>query len=242
MKLSKRLQAIANFIPSNSIVADIGTDHGYIPLYLIENQISKLVIASDVSQGSLNKTINYIHELRLQDKIIPRLGDGIQVIKPFEVDTVVMAGMGGLLIRDIMENDKSLTNSINCFVLQPMIASKELREYLINNNFKIMDEDLVKEENKYYEILFVKKGKECIDKEIYYEIGKNIVYNKHPLVREYIEYKIDYATKIMINLENETSEKSQARYEELSKLISQYKEVLEDIESQRDNKNSRRFC
>ncbi|WFA09564.1 class I SAM-dependent methyltransferase [Tissierella sp. Yu-01] len=231
MKMSNRLQAIANLIPKNSIVADIGTDHGYIPLYLIENKISKKVIASDISQGSLNKTISYIKELNLTNMVIPRLGDGLEIIKPFEVDTVIIAGMGGLLIKDILSKDMNLTNSITNFILQPMVASKELREYLYNNNFKIIDEDLVKEDEKYYEIIFAKRGVDLADKDIYYESGKKLIEKKHPLLKEFIESKITKESNIMNNLKDIDTEKSKERFEEIKKTISDYEEVLREIES-----------
>jgi len=230
MKLSNRLQAIANFIPKNSLVGDIGTDHGYIPMHLIENGISKKVIASDVSQGSLNKTISYIHDLNYNEKVIARLGDGLECFKPFEIDTVVIAGMGGLLIRDILNKDINLTNTITNFILQPMVASNDLREYLCKNNFEIVDEDLVKEDDKYYEIIFAKKGKENIDKEIYYEISKLIIGKRHPLLKEFIEHKIKLSTSILNNLEDKTSDKSRIRYDELNKIIHDYQEVLLTIE------------
>ena len=92
MRLSERLKAIANFVPSNSIVADIGTDHGYIPVYLIENKISKKVIGTDISKGSLDKIIEYVKQMGFEDKIDTRLGDGLEVIKPYEIDTVIIAG------------------------------------------------------------------------------------------------------------------------------------------------------
>lgn len=230
MKLSERMMSIVKYVPVNSIVADIGTDHGYIPIYLIENNISKLVIAADVSKGSLNKTIVGIEEMKLQEKIYPRLGDGLQVIKPFEVDTVVIAGMGGLLIKDILDKDIKITSSITNFILQPNIAVKELREYLLSNGFTICDEDLVKEDGKYYEIIFAKKGIEIIREEIYYDISPILIRKKHHLLKEYIEYKINSNQAIMETLEsNKSSEKSMERYEELKDLNLKYEEILSSI-------------
>ena len=229
-KLSERLYAITKFVARNSIVADIGTDHGQIPMYLIENNISKRVIASDISQGSLNKTINYIKELKVSDKIIARLGDGLEIIKPFEVDTVIIAGMGGLLIRDILSKDIELTNSITNFILQPMVATKELREYLYNNNFKIIDEELVLEDNKYYEIIYAKRGKDIVEKEIYYEIGKKIIEKNHPMLKSFIEYKINKQSSIIKELTGINTDKGKIRLEEIEGLISQYKEVLKIVE------------
>lgn len=230
MKLSERMISIAKYVPVNSIVADIGTDHGYIPIYLVENNISKLVIAADVSKGSLNKTIIGIEEMKLQERIYPRLGDGLQVLKPFEVDTVAIAGMGGLLIKDILDKDKNITNSINNFILQPNIAVKELREYLLSNGFTICDEDLVKEDGKYYEIIFAKKGIEPIREDIYYDVSPILIRKKHELLKEYIEHKINSNQAIMKTLEsNKLSEKCLERYEELKDLNLKYEEILSSI-------------
>lgn len=231
MKLSDRLMTIANLVSKNSIVADIGTDHGYIPVHLIENNISKKVIGTDISKGSLDKIIEVVKELGYESLIDTRLGNGLEVIKPFEVDTLIIAGMGGLLICDILDKDKKVSNSITNFILQPMVASKELREYLIENNFEILKEELVKEENKYYEIIYAKKGKSYIENRIDYEISPILISNKHPLLKEFIENKVNIAESIKKELEGIDSEKSQERYLELSNTIAEYREVLENIES-----------
>lgn len=230
MKLSNRLQEIVSLIPQNSIVGDIGTDHGYIPVYLIKNNISKYIIATDISQGSLNKAINYVKELQLEEKIETRLGNGLEILKPFEIDTVIIAGMGGLLIKEILEKNQELTNSITNFIFQPMIASRELREFLINNKFKIITESLAKEDDKFYEIIYAKKGLDIIDKDIYLEIGKSLISNKHPFLKEFLEYKIQGASNIIKDLEGISSEKGRTRYEELLSKVSEYKEVLNEIE------------
>ncbi|NLV89326.1 MAG: SAM-dependent methyltransferase [Tissierellia bacterium] len=231
MKLSNRLMAIANFVPKNSIVADIGTDHGYIPVYLVENNISKKVIGTDISKGSLDKIIEYIKNLNLEHKIDARLGDGLEVIKPYEIDTVIIAGMGGLLIRDILEKDKEVTDSIVNFILQPMVAAKELREYLVENSFEIIKEELVKEDNKYYEIILAKKGKSYIDKEIYYEISHLLIKEKHPLLKELTQFRLRELEKIAEDIKDIDTEKSKERYVEVTSKIRDYKEVLKEIES-----------
>lgn len=231
MKLSNRLQMIADLVDTNSIVADIGTDHGFIPAFLIENETSKYVIATDISQGSLNKAIDFIDEMQFAHKIVARLGNGLEVIKPFEVDTVIIAGMGGLLIRDILDKDKSLTRTFTNFIFQPMIASKELRQYLVQNNFKIIDEQLLYEDGKYYEIIKAKIGKDFIEKEIYYEISKRLIDERHPLIKEFIKFKIDCTQKIVDELKLTTSEKGQVKYDKLIGLVEEYKAVLSEIES-----------
>ncbi len=231
MKLSKRLQAIGEMVPEHSIVADIGTDHGYIPVYLIESGISKRVIGSDISKNSLDKIIEYVKGIGYEKEIESRLGNGLEVLKPYEVDTVIIAGMGGLLIRDILDDNKEVSNSITHFIFQPMIASKELRKYLHDNNFIILDEKIVKEENKYYEIIHAKKGKSYIEKDIYYEISKILIERKDPILQEFIENKIKMTENILVDLEGKDTDKSKERYFELIGKLNDLKEVLINFES-----------
>lgn len=231
MKLSKRLLTIASLVQKNSIVADIGTDHGYVPGYLIENKISKKVIGADISKGSLEKIKDYVKEIGFEQQIEIRLGDGLKVIKPYEVDTVIIAGMGGVLIKEILDYDKEVTNSITNFILQPMIGAKELRMYLMDNDFEIIKEELVKEENKYYEIIHAKKGKGYIEKDIYFEIGESLTLENHPVAKEFIENKIMMAEGVLRELQGKRTEKMEIKYKEVSNRIQEYKEVLEKIES-----------
>src|SRR5690606_32781496 len=111
----------------------------------------------------------------------------------------------------------------------------ELRKYLYENNFEIIDESLAKEKDRFYEIIYAKKGKDFVIKDIYYEVGKKLVLNKDPLVEEFINYKIEKIQNILKELENQDSNKAKERYEELSKKILELKEVLVKIESNRYN-------
>lgn len=231
MELSNRLLEIVKFVPKNSSVADIGTDHGYIPVHLVQNHISKKVVASDISPGSLDKTIEYVNHLNLNDKISPKLGDGLDVLEPNEVDTLIIAGMGGILISKILENNKEISETIENFIFQPMVASNELRQYLVNNGYSIVDESLAKEGRKFYEIIFVKRGQSTIQKDIYYEIGQKLVENKHPLLKEFIEHKKAEINEIISKLGNNDSNNTKSRYEELKQTLEKYKEVESEIES-----------
>ncbi|MCF6466545.1 tRNA (adenine(22)-N(1))-methyltransferase [Clostridium sp. Cult2] len=234
MKLSSRLQAIADFVPQNTIVGDIGTDHGYIPVYLMENGVTKKVIATDLSKNSLEKINLFVRERKLENYIDIRLGNGLEVLKPFEIDTVVIAGMGGLLIRDILDKDKEKRDSITNFILQPNIATKELRKYLYENNFEIIDEKLVKEDDKFYEVIYAKKGKSHIEHSIYYEIGEKLILNDDSLLKEFLEEKVAIIEKILQELKDKNTERSKERYKELSNKIRDLKVVLKKIESNRD--------
>ncbi|TFZ40069.1 SAM-dependent methyltransferase [Soehngenia longivitae] len=229
MRLSKRLQSIVSLVPDNSIVADIGTDHGYVPFKLIESGKSKRIIATDISNESLNKTISYIkQDLLIDGKIVTRVGNGLVPIKPFEVDTVIIAGMGGILISDILKEDIKKTDSFVNFILQPMVASTELRVFLNKNGFEIIDEDLVAEDGFIYEVIYAKRGLELIADEIYFEIGRKLIQKRHPLLNEFISKKIEEALFIISELDKHLySPKAQEKRQDLEKKIAKYKEVLQ---------------
>lgn len=229
MKLSKRLEAITKYVPKNSIVADIGTDHGYIPVYLIKNKISKRVIGSDISSGSLEKIQDYVLETQTEEFIDIRLGDGMEVLKPYEVDTVVIAGMGGILMTEILDKDLKLRDSVVRYILQPMVGVKELREYLFSNNFKLIEEDLVFEDEKYYEIMVVEKGIEPSKEEIYFDISDGLIKKEHPLLKDYINFKINKNNIILNNLKSSRSKESLEKKKALEELISNYERVLLDV-------------
>ena len=231
MKLSARLQAIADFVPKDSIVGDIGTDHGYVPIYLIENNISKKVIATDISANSLNKAIENISLNKYEDKIDSRLGNGLDTIKEFEIDTVIIAGMGGILIKEILDKNWLKRDSIVNLILQPNVATNELREYLITNNFEIIDEKLVKDGKKFYEILVVKKGLSHLKEDSFYQIGDRLIENNDPILSDFINYRVNLNNNIISELLKEETEKSKKRLEFLMDENKKYQEVLKLIES-----------
>ncbi|MFA5524624.1 MAG: class I SAM-dependent methyltransferase [Tissierellales bacterium] len=231
MKLSPRLQAIADFVSIGAQVADIGTDHGYIPVYLVMNKISSKIIATDINIGPLRNASSYINKKNYGDNIETRLGNGLDCLLPNEVDTIVIAGMGGLLITEIIENSANITETVQYFILQPMAASEELRRYLYSNKYIIIDEKLAKEGNKLYEILLVthSEHKIEIEKEIFYEIGKKLIDNKDKYLEEFINKKINKIRKILTNLKNSESTDGKLRYELLMNKYYDYKEVLEEL-------------
>lgn len=230
MFLTDRLMEISKFVPKNSIVGDIGTDHGYLPVYLMENKISKLVIATDISEKSLDKIVSYVRDNGLDEYIITRVGDGLDVIKAFEIDTLVIAGMGGMLIRDILEKNKETTDSISNFIFQPMIASRELRQYLIENKFNIIDESLAREKDKFYEIIYAKRGLGFMEDEIDYEINPILIEKKHPILKDFLLFKINKQDEILNRLKDESSDKSKERYDEIVEIKDKYTKILKSIE------------
>jgi tRNA (adenine22-N1)-methyltransferase len=227
MNLSARLQAIADAVPGCRKAADIGTDHGYIPLYLIQNRRIEYAVAADISAGSLKKAEELIRDYGLDYCIETRLGSGLSVLTPGEVDTIIVAGMGGLLIRDILDQGQGVSRAASTLVLQPMIAQEELRRWLISNGYGIIDEDLVQEGQRIYEIIVAVPGKktEMPDKAIYYDIGWKLVEKQHPLLGEFIRKKIQALEEITEQLNAGRSDSAWNRKRELEEKLNQYKEV-----------------
>ncbi|QZY56570.1 tRNA (adenine(22)-N(1))-methyltransferase [Crassaminicella profunda] len=226
MKLTPRLLNIAKLVPKGSILADVGTDHGYIPVYLMKNKIVEKTIATDVNKGPLLSAQKNIKNNGLEDSIETRLGNGLEPIEPEEIDTVIIAGMGGLLIRDILMNHPKVTKSIKRFILQPMVAQDELRRWLCNNHFKIVEEKLVSEDHRIYEILVVEHGKDEIENEIYFEIGKKLIENKDPLLEIFIKKHIKKQNDIINNLIGQETDKAKNKLNQCKEKIHEFEEVL----------------
>ena len=227
LKLTPRLKKIADFVPENSIVADIGTDHGYIPVYLSREKNIEKIIASDINEGPLNSAKEYVKKANLEDSIELRLGDGMTALKKGEVNTVIIAGMGGILISEIIERSKEICEEIDQFILQPMVGMIDLRKYLEENGYSIEDELLVAESEKMYQILYVKRGKEKISDEIYYEFSEKLIENKDPLLVSFLERKVEKINNIIKNIEKSgKTENIDDNNEKVSDLIKKRDKLL----------------
>lgn len=151
--LSPRLQKIFSLVPKNHCTADIGTDHAYIPIALVESGVCERAIASDIKQGPLKRAETNIRRCGLSSKIDARLGAGLETLSPADAEVIIIAGMGGILIADILEASRAVTDSAKYLILQPMTATAELREYLSQNGYTVDGEYLEAEENKLYNII-----------------------------------------------------------------------------------------
>ncbi len=205
MELSIRLKTIASMVDKCNCVADIGTDHGYIPIELIKNNICIKAIASDINKGPVRKASMNITLEDLQGKIDPRLGAGLTTVKVGEAQGIIIAGMGGNLIRDIIEQGLDVFKKSNFAVLQPVQNPEVLREYIYKKGYNILDEELCIDENKFYEIIKIQYNNEVkkIDS-IFYEVGKSLIDKKHILVPEFIRFKITTYNKILNNIKDDT--------------------------------------
>ena len=234
MKLSDRLQRIADEIRKGETMADIGTDHGFLPIYLWENEISPKVIMADISPGSLQKARVNCYENYPDETFDLRLGNGIQILENGEVDAVVIAGMGGKLMTEILGENLEKSKSFGKLILQPRNGQAKLRSWLIENGFSIVKESLVRENKYICEVITVVPY--IADNAISYSLEKEIddpmCYEVPPwiitageLVAPFIQNKInieEYALNGILKADtvDENREKViRARIEYLQKLL-----------------------
>jgi len=227
VKLSPRLQLIADKVIPGAKVADIGTDHAYIPIYLVQKGISDYVIASDVRQGPVRKAIRNVEKYQFHDKINIRLGNGLETIHEREVDTVIIAGMGGVLITEILSNAHFILKDVKRLILQPMLGQEEVRIWLENHHYTIVDEELAKEEHKIYNVIVAEHGYEKIDKPIYYYIGKKLIEKRDPLLPELIQHRMIELENIIHKLIESESPNAKRRLEECEMMLEEYKKLLQ---------------
>lgn len=225
MELGPRLLKIASLIPKGETLADVGTDHGYIPLYLFQNNIISHAVAMDVNPMPLKRAQDNICAAGYGDKCEFRLSDGLEKLSEGEVTSIVIAGMGGLLMMDIISKGKSVINSKTKLFLQPMIAAPELRLFLFKNGFAIENEYLVQEENKFYNIICARRGvSEYNEEDIY--IGRNTQKNSPDVFGEYIKYKHRVCSNIIegIKKSREPKKEELEKYKKQLELFASYME------------------
>ncbi|MGN0355229.1 MAG: tRNA (adenine(22)-N(1))-methyltransferase [Muricoprocola sp.] len=234
MQLSKRLQAVEALTYGAKRLADVGTDHGYIPIDLLLKHKIEYAIAMDVNQGPLDRARANMNLYQVQDCMETRLSDGLMALEPYEADTVVIAGMGGPLTLRILTASKETTDSIDTFVLQPQSEIAEVRKRLIMEGFAILNEDMVEEDGKYYPMMRVQKGRTSENmvknwEEYEYQYGKYLIESNNPVLSDFLEKEERTCKKIKQQLLQVSGEHIQKRLEEMEKelvLISQAKEKM----------------
>lgn len=229
MELSKRLKRIAEHVDKCESGADIGTDHGYIPIYLVKEGICKKAIASDINKGPIEKAkVNVAFE-GVSDKVKCLLGPGLNPLKVGEVNGVILAGMGGNLTRDILLADMDKVKKYDFIILQPAQNPEVLREFLYKNDYEIIDEDLIKDEGRFYELFKVKYNenseKLVFEDELEYEVSPLLREKGHPLFKEFIEEKINKCETILSFIKEDT-EAAKKRKIDLEEKINKLKGML----------------
>jgi len=228
MKLSRRLETIASFVPEGSAVADIGTDHGYIPIHLVQEGKAKHAIAMDVRKGPLLRAQAHIHEAGLEAHVEVRLSDGLLKLEQNEADCVVIAGMGGELIIHILEEGRGLWEGIPHWVLSPHSELDKVRRFLEEQEFFTERETMIKEEGKFYTVMGINrmnKAGEKDEREISYRYGRSLIESKDPVLKEYLKKEEEQLEQIMSGLSVSETESARRRMEELKLELAYNKEA-----------------
>ncbi len=216
MELSERLYAVAGLVTEGASVADVGTDHGYIPIYLTEQQIASKVIALDVNGGPLERARMHIIGHGLKEKIDTRLSDGLSAVQPGEVDTMIAAGMGGGLIIKILEEGIEVVKTLKACVLQPQSEVWRVRKYLLDHHMDIIDEDMVEEDGKFYPMMRAVPGESPRYAECEYIFGKRLLEKRNPVLERFLHRELEIRERIFKQLDHHIGSESAAlRMEEI---------------------------
>ncbi|MFI3174856.1 MAG: class I SAM-dependent methyltransferase [Bacillota bacterium] len=218
MKVSKRMEAIASLVSENTIFADIGTDHGYLPIYLCLTQKIQTAYACDVAKKPLEKAIENSKLHGVSTQITPLLGSGFSELRDLPIDSAVIAGMGGMLMVDIIKNDLGIVQALKELIVSPHHDLPVVRKYLHEIGFAITKELMILDDGKYYTIVHAIPQKEVYDKEIFYTYGKYLLEEKNPLLLEKLLYEEAKTKALLLKLQNTPHEVSEAMTTTKTKL------------------------
>lgn len=226
MELDNRLRALADLVPPKSRVADIGTDHAYLSVYLVENGKAEFVVAGDKNSGPCEAAARTVRLSGHEDRISVRQGDGLSVLAPGEVDTICIAGMGGGLMCEILGACPKVLKAVGTLVLQPMNDSLELRRWMYRHSWHIEDETLAVAEGRLYEIVMAKKGRRRQPSRIMMEIGPILWEKKTELLRHHMKALLFRNKRIAAGMEKSEEARRSRKYKEIRKDIKTLEEML----------------
>ncbi len=230
MQLTKRLAAVANFVPRDAHVADIGTDHAYIPIYLVTNSITNFCIATDINKGPILKAHRNLLKYQIDTQhIILKQAKGLQGIREYNLDTIIISGMGGYLTIDILKNDLDVVKGIKQLILQPQQDIPEIRRFLHSIKFKIDDEVFLEDEGKYYTILSASHGKEKYEHEYEYVYGKILIQKNNSDFNKWMYERDEQLMCIKMQLSNINTESVIQRIKEIDEELLLHREVMKCI-------------
>ena len=235
MNISKRLKLVASMVSDNYSVADIGTDHGYIPIYLVIERGFSRTLAMDINEGPLLRAVENIEKYGVGDYVETRLSDGLDGLSENEAESIIIAGMGGILINRILAEGIKIVKSTKELILSPHSDIPLVRSFLCNNNLNIVDENVVFEDNKYYFVFKVINGNMEFEDELDAVYGHILFDKKSPVFRDYLMKELEKREDILGRM---SISSNAVRKEELIKETELIKRGLDKFESRRNSSTS----
>ena len=242
MHLSKRLQAVADMVPEKSRAADIGCDHAYVSLYLVQNHIAEKVIAMDVNKGPLQKAKENVEKYGCSDVIDLRLSDGAEKLEPGEADVLLIAGMGGGLVQKILSERMEVVKECKALILQPQSEIANVRKYVTEIGFQIVEEKILIDEGKFYMMFRAEKEEiketeaETIKikrtelSETEYRYGRLLLERKDSCLHEFLNKEKKKYEQILEQLEKSDKDKNKVQFEKMKQEYEYCKEGLKYYE------------
>lgn len=230
MNIGRRLEVIAYNVPKESIFADIGTDHAYLPVWLLQQDKIKSAVAGDIADGPCLAAKNTVAMYGLSSKIFVRKGSGLKVLQKGEVDCAAIAGMGGTTIIDILQADLDTAVEIKRLILQPMAGAPTLRKWLYANGWDIVNEELVEDGRHLYEVIVAERTafSDCSYSEAELEIGPKLIENRHSLLKKQFEKQIATCKKLLFNMSKSKEAKVSDKYKNLEVLLQQLEALADE--------------
>lgn len=228
-QLSDRLKRVASYVPEGAVLADIGSDHAYLPCYLALNEKISGGIAGEVVKGPYDSAVKQVRQEGLSDVIEVRLANGLDAIEPADgVTAITIAGMGGPLITSIIESGKAKLTGVERLILQPNVHAKAIREWAAANNWAIVDEEILKENEKIYEIIVLERAAASISytqQELL--MGPKLLKEKSAVFKEKWERELAQWKRILLSVEStEQTVEILAKKQDLVEKIRLTEEVL----------------
>lgn len=230
MHIGSRLETIGSMVPKGSVLADIGTDHAYLPVWLVERGQIERAIAGDIAAGPCQAARSTVALHGLEEKVEVRMGSGLAVLAPGEADCIAIAGMGASTMISILEADMEVAERAKLLVLQPMAGAASLRAWLISHGWQLVDEELVDDAPHFYEIISARRGASPAYSAAELAIGPVLLEKKHPLLAKQFARQLATANQLLAGMEKSERARASVKYQELLALKTSL-EVLQNGET-----------
>lgn len=227
VELSARMQALVNMVSGGRSVCDVGCDHGFVSIYLVQQGISPKVLAMDVRTGPLQRAREHIEEYHLEAYIETRLSDGLEALQAGEADCMVCAGMGGPLMKRILTEGREKAHAMKELILQPQSEIGIFRKFLREEGYKIIEENMIYEDGKYYPMMkvvpvkYFENAEEASSEEyiLWDTFGELLLKQKHQVLLQYLEFSKSHMETLLQHLKAQGGERAEERADQLEQEL-----------------------